>query len=156
MAQIRRPVQRMLAPKKAVVADGEDVLVEEFFADQSWIAPAAPANADIDVLPVQIDEAVRSVDQDIETWTSPAQARQTRHQPVAGKGRLGRHTQLRVRTARADAPHALGDKGESAAQLRQPGACLGRRNDTAATAPEQTHAEVLLEDLDLMADRGPA
>jgi hypothetical protein len=102
----------------------------------------------------RIDHLARGKDAQLDLRLALREIGEARHQPARGEHRRRGDVQLGFGGAFAHQFHRGGEGTETFAQARQAGARRLGEVHPATGAPEQLHAEVFLEALDLVADRG--
>ena len=152
--QVARLSKRWTGGQQSRAAHRNDDVVEQTVADNARIFPGAEANAYIDVVAIEIAHLIGDVEAKFDPGLMLAEIVDTPHQPFGRKLRVERNFQ-----ERHAARHLLRPRNGPVEQveridrsLEQHRACLGQP-DGPAGAGKQNDAELILDFLDLVADR---
>ena len=152
-AQRRRPVHEPPVHELGT-AHREHRVLHERVDLEPGVVPQAVADAHVRVVAAEVDQPVRGRDLDIDLRVALAEARQARQEPLGGQGVGDAHGQRPGVLVGAQAPGRRVDSVEGRGQGRQVELAGVGQHEPPVQAPEQLHAERLLQGLDLMADRG--
>ena len=153
--QVARFLQRRPRPQQRRAADRNDDVFEQPVGAKSRIFAGAEADADIDVVAIEIAHFIGDVEAQLDAGLLLAKIIDAPHQPFRRELGVQRYFQQR-RAAR----RLLRPRDGPAKQVERIGRGLGQHRarlgqpDGAAGAREQHQAELVLDFLDLVADRG--
>ena len=152
--EIARRLQRRTVAQECRAADRDEDVVEQPVGGKARIFAGAEADADIDVVDVEVADIVGDVEAQLDVGPDCAKAVDAPHQPFGGEMRVGRHLEQRLAARQLLRPrHRAVEQVDGVGRgLEQHGARLGQPHG-AAGAGKQRHAELVLDFLDLMADR---
>jgi len=152
--QILRCPQRRTGAQQLWTARREDLVGEEQLDLEPRIFATAVADREVEVSHGQIDDFVGGGDPDIDIGVPLLKPVQAQDKPLGGKGRRCGHSQCPGIVMRTQPLHRRLNAAKRFRQPRQQH--LRRRGQLNRTvhAVEQHDAEVLLQRVDLMADRG--
>ena len=154
VAELIGMAQPVLAFEQPRAAHRHDAFAEQLLHDEAGIAPAAIADRDVDIAGREVDELHGGGDPHVDLGIGRLKAVEARQQPFAGEGRRDAHRQHAAPPDAADPRHRGGDALERRADAGK--ADLGRvgQRQHPIGAVEQGDAEIGLEHLHLVADRG--
>ena len=108
----------------------------------------------VDVLAGEVDHAVGGGQLDVDFRMRLQEIAKPRHQPAGGEGDRQAERQYAAVTARLDLLHRLRQSIEAVADARPQGLAGIGQEKAAGEAAEQRLAQLILQELHLMADRG--
>ena len=142
-----------VAPQ-AGAADRHDALVEQLFDHEARILAETVADRAVDAVVGEGHEVHRGGDAHVDVRMQRLEALQPRHQPLRREGRRhgnGKHPGV---VQRLETRERFVDLREGLAQARQQRLALVGQQQVPVGAPEQHVAQMVLQQLDLLADRG--
>ena len=154
MPQVLGLLERRLVLKQGRAADRHHLLVQQELRAQVRIAAPAVADADVDLVAVEIDQPDRGGDPGVDVGLGLAKTLDPGHQPLGGEGGGGRDRDQAAGLQVPDPGDPGGQVVEAVAQVRQGRLAGLGQPDRPLAALEQGHAQIVLQALDLMADGG--
>ncbi len=152
-AQILGRADRLPAFEQRGAADRIDRRLEQPFRDHPRPAAKSVADADIDILPLEIRDLGRWQEPQFDIGMQPVEAAEPQHEPARREGRLHRNGQRPALPPLGLLP-GIGDLVEGGAQNRQQHASRIRQLHRPPRAMEKRQAEFFLKRPHLMADCG--
>ena len=152
--QVARLVERRSRCEQPRAANRDDDVLEQAFGDQTRIFAGAETDGDVDVVMAEVAQLAGYVEAQLDVGAQFAEQVDPRHQPF--RGEHGVHGELELGRAARQLAGPRHRKAEAAQRLDG-----GRVDDRsglgelhhAAGADKQQHAQLVLDFLDLMADR---
>ena len=154
MAQIGRRAQRRPVLQQARAARREHLVLQQPLDLEPGIIPGAVADRDVEIALNQIDDLVGRGNPHIDLDMGLLEPVQAHHQPFGGEGGRSGDRQGPGIVMGAQPAHRGMDAGKGFAEAGQQDARRGGQLDRAVEAVKQPDPEILLERVDLMADRG--
>jgi hypothetical protein len=120
---------------------------------QAWIAAAPVADADIDVVALEVRQPRIGIDAHFDVGVGASEALEARQQPLARKGGRGADGKPNLGRRSAQLLDGCRQAVEAVAQALEAGLAGIGEQDLAVEAAEQRDAQPFLQRLHLMADR---